>query len=65
MCCDKCKKLGGALLLILGILFLLRDLNVWNFWNIQWWTVVFVLAGLCAIGTCCCPECKAEVKKKK
>jgi hypothetical protein len=64
MCCDKCKKLCAVLLLVFGILFLLRDLNVWNFWNIQWWTVVFVLAGLGTFGTCCCPECKKAAKKK-
>jgi hypothetical protein len=65
MCCEKCKKLGGALLLVFGILFLLRDLNVWNFWNIQAWTVLFIMAGLCAFGTCCCPMCQAEAKKRK
>ncbi|GAF72302.1 unnamed protein product, partial [marine sediment metagenome] len=37
--------------LIAGILFLLQDLAVWNFWNISWYTVAFVLVGLlCLIG---------------
>jgi predicted ferric reductase len=58
-------KMGGVVLLVLGILFLLRDLNVWNFWNIQWWTVVFIMVGLFKICISCCPECKIEAKKKK
>ncbi|MBI5881443.1 hypothetical protein HZB90_04905 [archaeon] len=57
--------MGGVVLLVLGILFLLRDLNVWNFWNIQWWTVVFIMIGLFKICISCCPECKIEAKKKK
>jgi len=64
MCCDKCKGMCGALLLIFGILFLLRDLNVWNFWNIQAWTIIFVLVGCGMLCASRCPECKAEKKKK-
>jgi len=64
MCCEKCKKLGGVLLLILGVLFLLRDVGVWNFWNIQWWTAAFLLLGLGTWGATCCPMCKAAAKKK-
>jgi hypothetical protein len=64
MCCDKCKKLGGGLLLVFGILFLLQNLNVWSFWNIQPWTVLFVLGGLSMFCTSCCPMCQAEKKKK-
>ena len=39
----------GVLLFVVGVLFLLRDLNVlgnWNFWNIQWWSALFVIFGL-------------------
>lgn len=36
----------GVILLIVGILFLLVDLGKWNFWNIQWWTVLFLLWGI-------------------
>ena len=50
----------------LGILFLLRDLGVWNFWNIQWFTALILLSGLCGLGKqgcgCCCEE---EMPKKK
>lgn len=72
-CCKSCGASVGVLLLVVGVLFLLRDLQVWNFWNIQWWTVVFLLAGLMYIGcstcrecgSCCTPEKKTSSKKKK
>ncbi|NQU78802.1 hypothetical protein HQ545_03445 [Candidatus Woesearchaeota archaeon] len=60
--CEKCMKIGGIIILVLGVLFLLRDVGVWNFWNIQWWTVVFLFFGLTHIGHSFCPECK-KVKK--
>ncbi len=50
--CGKCMKIGGAVFLVLGVLFLLRDLGVWNFWNIQWWTVLFLLVGLIKFKGC-------------
>ena len=67
MGCKKCMKLGGLLLLILGLVFLLRDLAIWNFWNIQWWTAAFLLAGLCKLGMSSCPDCQAMcgMMKKK
>jgi hypothetical protein len=40
-------KTWGIIVLIIGILFLLVDLGVWNFIGIQWWTVLFVLFGIC------------------
>lgn len=59
MCmCGKCKKVCGLLLLALGVVFLLGDLSVWNFWGINWWTAVLLLAGLCKVGASHCPECK-------
>ena len=50
--CDTGICKGCAIItLIAGILFLLQDLAVWNFWNISWYTVAFVLVGLlCLIG---------------
>ena len=66
MChCDKCKTAMGIVMLVLALVFLLKDLNVWNFWGINWWTIGFVLMGLCHLAGCHCPECKVEVKKKK
>jgi hypothetical protein len=47
--CDSTCMPGtvcGVILLIIGILFLLVDLGKWNFWNIQWWTVLFLLWGI-------------------
>lgn len=41
-----CPTWFGVLVLVVGVLFLLRDFAVWNFWNIQAWTAVFVLLGL-------------------
>ena len=39
----------GILVLIVGLLYLLKDLDVWKFWGIEPWTALFVLAGLCII----------------
>ena len=44
-----CDKWVGWVVLILGILFLLRDFNVWNFWNISWWTAMFVVGGVAVL----------------
>jgi hypothetical protein len=52
-------KLGGATFLVLGILFLLRDLNYWSFWNINWWTAFFVVMGIGSLGSAGCPDCRA------
>ena len=68
-CCEKCVKKGGLVILALGILFLLRDINLlgeWNFWGIQWWTALFLLAGISFVMHGSCPECKiAKPGKKK
>ena len=61
--CSKCMKIGGVLLLVSGVLFLLRDLGVWNFWNIQWWTVLFVLFGVIKLGSSHCPACQEKKGK--
>jgi membrane-bound ClpP family serine protease len=66
--CDKCNKLGALLLLLLGVVFVLQDLAVWNFWNISWYSAVFILMGVAHLGMGHCPECKdvqsTPVKKK-
>ncbi|MBI4155236.1 hypothetical protein HY498_04080 [Candidatus Woesearchaeota archaeon] len=64
MGCNKCMKVCGALCLVFGVLFLLRDLAIWNFWNINWWTVVFLLAAVGKLSMIKCPECQAMMKKK-
>lgn len=68
MCfCHKCSAFVGMLTIVFGLLFLLRDLNVWNFWNIQWWTAVFLLAGFGMFFSSGCPDCTGikQIKKKK
>lgn len=52
-CICSHHNIFGWVVLIIGVLFLLRDLNVWNFFNIQWWTVLFILIGIGAMCKCC------------
>ncbi len=65
MMCDKCKKMMGVLLLVLGIVFLLVDLGKITFWGINWWTALILLMGLAKLCTSCCPMCQAADKKGK
>ncbi len=53
-------KMCGTMVLVLGILFLLRDLNIWHFWNIQWWTAMFLVMGLGKLGSQNCKACKTK-----
>jgi hypothetical protein len=62
--CAKCGKIFTVIVLILGVLFLLQDLAVWNFWNISWYTVLFLLIGASHVGALNCKECLAVAKKK-
>ncbi|MBS3102595.1 hypothetical protein J4458_04040 [Candidatus Woesearchaeota archaeon] len=60
MCvCKKCTSMCGVLLLALGVVFLLRDVGIWDFWNIQGWTALFLLVGVAALGSSKCPDCQA------
>tara|TARA_Y100000034_G_C6674341_1_gene296212 strand:- start:217 stop:414 length:198 start_codon:yes stop_codon:yes gene_type:complete len=61
--CGKCDKVGAGLFLVFGVLFLLQDLGVWAFWNINWWTVVFVLMGVTGCAMAGCKDCKAAKEK--
>ncbi len=63
--CKKCNMVTGLLFLVLGVLFLLRDLNVWGFWNIQWWTALFLLAGLCGLTMHTGKDCWAVMPESK
>ncbi len=58
MGCPKCQKVSGVLLLLLGIVFLLRDLNMFAFWNIQWWSALFILMGVVKLAMSTCAECQ-------
>jgi len=61
--CEKCMKIGGALLLIAGVLFLLQDLKVWSFWNLSWFTVLFLIIGTGHLASSGCKDCQAMKKK--
>lgn len=43
---EKSMKTCGLLALIFGVLFLIQDMTTWDFWGINWWTIVFLLMGL-------------------
>ncbi len=59
MCmCKKCMIICGGLFLALGVLFLLKDLNIWNFWNIQWYTAILIVVGVGHIASGKCPDCE-------
>ena len=64
--CGKCSKITALLILLAGVAFLLVDLGVWKFWNLQWWSVLFTMLGLTAFGSSICGDCQAmrEMKKK-
>ncbi len=51
----KCPhhKIFRWVVLVLGVLFLIRDLGGWDFLGIQWWTVAFLLLGLGVLCKCC------------
>ena len=48
--CPLCEvgtcKFCATLAVIAGILFLLQDLAIWDFWGISWYTVGFLIIGL-------------------
>ena len=61
--CGKCSKVTAFLLVLVGVLFLLVDLGVWKFWNLQWWTVLFLIIGVTHLGMSMCKDCK-DMRKK-
>ena len=56
--CKKCMALSGVFWAIFGILFLLKDLNVWNYGGINWWSIAFLLFGLNLLMARFCPKCQ-------
>ncbi|MBI4450472.1 hypothetical protein HY642_00725 [Candidatus Woesearchaeota archaeon] len=64
MGCRKCQGICGTGFVVAGILFLLQDLQVWNFWNINWYTVLFLWMGIGALAMRSCPGCQAIMKGK-
>lgn len=64
-CCRKCLSFMGILAIVLGLMFLLRDLNLWNFWNIQAGTVIILLVGFGLFFSSGCTDCNPEIKTSK
>lgn len=51
--------MGGFLLLVFGVLFVLQDLGVWSFWGLNWYSVAFLVGGLAMVGMSCCTACQS------
>ena len=64
MGCKKCQGITGIGFLVAGILFLLQDLGYWNFWNISWYTFLFIWMGIGALAMRTCPDCQAIMTGK-
>ena len=64
MGCKKCQGVCATVFLLLGIAFLARDLGYWTFWNINWFTALFLWLGLASFGMRKCADCQAMMKKK-
>lgn len=62
--CGKCRTVCAVLLLAFGILFLLQDIGVWDFWGLSWYTVLFLLWGIGGIGQSKCADCQAAMECK-
>tara|TARA_Y100000310_G_scaffold288707_1_gene314612 strand:+ start:55 stop:249 length:195 start_codon:yes stop_codon:yes gene_type:complete len=61
--CEKCGKVCAIIFLALGVLFLIADLTSWNFFNIQWWTALFVAIGVIGLASNHCEDCQTTKKK--
>ena len=44
-CCCHSKGIGWTLL-ILGVIFLIKDLGGFQWWTVNWWTVILIISGL-------------------
>ena len=56
---EKCAGISSWLWLIVGVLFLLADLGVWN-WGISWWTAAFLVCGLMCVASSYCKRCQKK-----
>ncbi len=56
--CEKCQMITGALVLLAGIGLLLRDMAIWSFWGISWWTAAFIICGVTGIAMSKCKSCQ-------
>jgi len=63
--CKKCCKISGILILVAGVLFLLQDRAIWDFWGLSWYTVLFIIIGVTCFATTKCPECNVKMSPVK
>ena len=54
----------AGILFVLGLVFLISDLTGWEFWGIQWYTVLFLLWGFGGIAMNHCPDCRAIMERR-
>ncbi len=62
--CQKCSRATSLLILALGVLFLLVDWSIWDFWGISWWSAILVIMGVTGLAKSGCSECQAMMKRK-
>ena len=48
-CCVAMPKIWAGITLIIGILYLGQDVGWWGFWTFSWWTVAFLMLGVCKL----------------
>jgi hypothetical protein len=65
MGCKKCQTVCGVGLLVLGVLFLLKDLGTWGFWGINWWTALLIWVGFGTFMRTRCDECQAIITGRR
>lgn len=58
--CKKCLMICGAIFLVLGVLFLLKDLERLTLWGIEGITVLFLALGVMTLAKRSCPDCMAK-----
>jgi fatty acid desaturase len=63
--CPKCNKIVAILFLLVGILYLGQDYGWWDFWQLSWFTAVFLVIGIAKLGHSSCKDCQAISSGKK
>jgi hypothetical protein len=60
MCCGckKCSKISGILVLLLGVAFLLQDMGTWAFFNLSWYSALFLVVGVVMLAMNSCKDCQ-------
>ena len=51
--------IGGVAFLVLGLLFLMKDLGTWDVWGVSWYTALFIVVGVGHLASSKCPDCEA------